>query len=367
MINWVIFMKKAKELLITFIFIFIAIMCIIASDNIGASVYSALQRCLTTVIPSLFAMIAASTLLIRSGAITRAGKTVHKAGRILFGMDGDIFLIFLFSNIAGYPVGLRMLMSSFETGRLTKRESELLAGVCIGSGPAFIYGCIAQQLYQSANIGLLILLSTSAGSIITASILSVYLRKNSHGSPEHIKMSMRADILSECISSAGLSMAEICASILGFAALSAILIRIGLIPAAADILSWITKKDFSVSAGLICSFLDVTAINSLPFGDYTLLPIITALVSFGGGCIFTQLAAISRGRISLLPAIVIRMAAAAISYGICRLMLPLFIAGKTVSAAVTTHIYSAPSPVPSLILMAMTAMVFIKCEKGRKA
>ncbi|MDO4862792.1 MAG: hypothetical protein Q4A05_01375 [Ruminococcus sp.] len=359
-------MKKAAELLTAAALTAAAAMCIFAADTVGASVYAALQRCLTAVIPSLFAMIAASALLIRSGTVSAAGRLVHRAGRLLLGMDGDIFVIFLFSNIAGYPVGARMLLSCCESGRLTRREAELLAGVCFGAGPAFIYGCIAGQLYRSARVGLLISLSSFAGSLAAAAVLSAYLRRHGHGAPPRTGISFRAEMLPDCVSAAGRSMAEICAAILGFAVISAILARVGVLPAAAGLLSRLTGRDFTASAGLICSALDVTAVGSLPAGDFTLLPEIAALVTFGGGCVFMQLAAIFRGRLSLLPAAAIRLGAAAVSFGVCRLMLPLFIAGETVSAAVTAQTHRAPSPVPSVLLAVMTAMVFAQYEKCRR-
>ena len=367
MIDWVIFMKEAREISAAVLLVSAAVMCIFAADTVGGAVYAALQRCLTAVIPSLFAMIAVSGLLIRSGTVTAAGRLVHRAGRLLLGMDGDILLIFLFSNIAGYPVGARMLLYCYEAGRLTRREAELLAGVCFGAGPAFIYGCIAGQLYRSARVGILISLSTAIGSLVCAGVLSLYLRRHGHGAPPRTGVALRAEMLPECISSAGRAMAEICAAILGFAVISAILVRAGAIPAAAELLSRLTGRDFPTSAGLICSALDVTAVSSLPAGDFTLLPVISALVAFGGGCVFMQLAAIFRGRLSLMPAAGIRLGAAAVSYAACRLMLPMFIAGEAVSAAATTQVCSAASPVPSVILAVMTAVVLVEYEKSRKA
>lgn len=366
MIDWVIFMKKARQFLTAALLVGAAAICIFAADSVGAAVYAALQRCLTAVIPSLLAMIAVSGLLIRSGTVTAAGRLVHRAGRLLLGMDGDIFVIFLFSNIAGYPVGARMLLAAYDSGRLTKREAELLAGVCFGAGPAFIYGCIAGNLYRSARVGLLLSLSSFAGSLAAAAVLSVYLRRRGHGAPPRTGIHFSAELLPDCISSAGRAMAEICAAILGFAVISAILARVGVLPAAAELLSRLTGRDFPTSAGLICSALDVTAVAGLPAGDFTLLPVIAALVTFGGGCVFMQLAAVFRGKLSLLPAAAIRLGAAAVSFGVCRLMLPLFIAGETVSAALTMRAHSAPSPVPSVILAVMTAMVFVSYEKCRR-
>lgn len=365
MIDWVMFMKKTREIITAVLLISAAGACIFAADTVCASASAGIQRCLLTVIPSLFAMMAASTILVKSGAVTAAGRLLHRVGRLLFGMDGDVFVIFLFSNIAGYPVGAKMLMSGCETGRLTKNETAFFSGLCFGAGPAFIYGCIAYRLYGSERAGLLVIISAVSANLLLAAAMSVFLRRRSHGAPEASKVSFTADMLSDSISSAGRSMGEICFAIVGFAVISGLLIRFGAIPAAAELLSRATGRDFAEAAALICSALDVTAVSGLPAGDYTLLPAISALVSFGGFCVFMQLATIFRGRVPLLPIAAVRLVSAAVSYGISRLLLPYFLDGETAAAAaMTSQVHSEASPVPSVILIIMTVILFCKCRSS---
>ena len=129
MIDWVIIMRKTTSFASAALLILTAAACIFAADAVKAGALCGVERCLTTVIPSLYAMMAVSGLLLQSGTVSAAGKLLHRAGRLLFGMDGDIFVIFLFSNIAGYPVGAKMLLAQYRAGRLTRREAELLTGL----------------------------------------------------------------------------------------------------------------------------------------------------------------------------------------------------------------------------------------------
>lgn len=368
MIDWVMFMKKTREIITAVLLIAAAGACIFAADTVCSAASAGIQRCLLTVIPSLFAMMAVSAILVESGVVTAAGRLLHKVGRLLFGMDGDVFVIFLFSNIAGYPVGAKMLLSSYNSGRLTKKETALFSGLCFGAGPAFIYGCIAYRLYGSEKAGLLVIISAASANLILAAAMSVYLRRRGHGAPKASRVRFTADMLSGCVSSAGRAMGEICFAIMGFAVISGLLIRFGAIPAAAEQLSRITGRDFAEAVALICSALDVTAVSGLPAGDYTLLPAISALVSFGGCCVFMQLAAVFRGRVPLLPIAAVRLISAAVSYGISRLLLPYFLDGETVSAAaMTSQIHSETSPVPSILLIIMTIMVIYKCRAARRS
>ena len=71
-----------------------------------------------------------------------------------------------------------------------------------------------------------------------------------------------------------------------------------------------------------------------------------------------QLSAITAGRISLRPLILMRIAAAVISFRICRLILPYFMEYETVevsAAAVSRN--SGDPPVSSVMLVLMTVML----------
>ncbi len=367
MIYQVIIMKKTKEIFISAFLILSALLCIFAGEPIKTAVSASIERCLLTVIPSLYAMTAISGILMESGTVSAAGRILHKAGRFLFGIDGDIFVIFIFSAIAGYPIGAKMLLTSYTSGRIEKKEAQLLSGVCFGAGPAFIYGCIAAPVFHSPKAGLLIIVSSSAANILLAAFLSFYLRRKGSGAPERANVYLRSDMLSDCVASAGKSMCNICFAVIAFGVISGLLISTGILPEIAGLIEKLTDREFYTSAKLVCSALDVTAVSTLPAGDMTLLPAVTALVSFGGACVFMQISAIFRGKLSLAPAVILRTAAAFLSYGICRILLPLFIAGETVTASVpAAKIHQQPSPVPSLLLIIMTGMLLSNAKKGGK-
>ena len=361
MIDWVIIMRKTTSFASAALLILTAAACIFAADAVKAGALCGVERCLTTVIPSLYAMMAVSGLLLQSGTVSAAGKLLHRAGRLLFGMDGDIFVIFLFSNIAGYPVGAKMLLAQYRAGRLTRRESELLTGLCFGAGPAFVMGCAAGLFCSPARAGLLIMLSCLGADLLLAFAASFILRKHGSRAPSAAGVSLRAEMLADSVSSAGKSMGEICFAVTAFAVISALLGHFGIIPAAAELLSRISGRDYSSAAGLICSAIDVTAVSGLPSGDMTLLPPAAGLISFGGLCVFMQISAIFRGELSLVPAFLLRICASALSFGICRILLPHFLLGEAVcAAAMRPQLHSGDSPVPSVLLAIMTAMLFIR-------
>ena len=368
MIDWVIIMKKTKSFIAAVMLITAAAACIFNADAVKAGTVCVIERCLTTVIPSLYAMMAVSGLLLHSGTVSAAGKFLHKAGRLFFGMDGDIFAVFLFSSIAGYPVGAKMLLSLYRSGRISRRDAELLTGICFGAGPAFVFGCAAGLFYSPASAGLLLILSCTASNIILAFAVSFFLRKHGNGRPHTAGVRLRADMLADCVSAAGRSMGEICFAVAAFAVISSLLECFGIIPAAAELLSSATGRDLSSAKGIIGSVIDVTAVSSLPCGNMTLLPPAAGLVSFGGLCVFMQLSAIYRGELSLAPAFLLRICASALSFGICRVLLPHFFVGKTVcAAAMRSQLHRGASPVPSVLLILMTVMLFAEYSRVKKS
>lgn len=359
MIVVVMIMKKPvkilREMLKAGLLIWAAYYCMTDTADAGAAVSGAVERCLATVIPSLYAMMIVSGLIVKSGACSVCGRLTGRAGRFIFGMDTEVFPVFLFSMAGGYPVGAKMLISLYSDGKLSKHRTELLSGVCFGAGPAFVAGCISGQLYGTPTAGHIILISTISANLITAFALSFVLRKSAETSAAPQRFRLSGSMLTDCISSAGRSMAEICFTIAAFAVFSGMLDSSGIMAAFGNDLRRQT----------VLTFLDVTAAGELPRGNYTLLPLLSAAVSFGGVCVLFQIASIFSGKLSMLPLILTRAAASALSFGICRLIMPFMLRNETVTAAVTASVHRAPSPVPSVMLILMTFAVLRETVKDR--
>lgn len=366
MIDRVMIMKKIREISGN-IFFSAAVLClgwycITETDEVSAAVSSGAERCIDIIIPSLYAMLAVSAAFVRSGLAGCMPSFIRKsAGRIL-GMKGNSFPIFIFSQIAGYPAGAGMLMTEYRSGRLSKRSAELLMGVCFGAGPAFIFGCISSQLYGSPGAGRMILISAVSANVISAFGISFLLRREQELCSERLPLSFSGGMLTGSAAAGGRASAGVCFMVMMFSVLSAMLRDIGAAGAAAAAISHMTGYDEEMSRLLFDAFLDVTAVSRLTPGNYAVLPAVSALVSFGGICVIMQIASIADGELSILPMIVIRAAAACLSSGICRLIMPFFLEGEAVAASAGFHVYRASSPVPSVMLMLMTIMLLSGSE-----
>lgn len=345
-------MKKTKKILTVIISISLCIYCLLFPESVKAASAVGTERCISVIIPSLYAMMTASALLIGFGIISSAGRYISPVTRLIFGMNGETGAVFLFSMIAGYPVGAKMICSLYDRGRISKRSAEILSGLCFGSGTAFIFGCAV----SSAEAGKPILLSNILANLITAVVLSPYLRKNYVPDTKE-KPVFSANILNDSIVSSGRSMFGVCLCIIIFSVFSAMLRDLGLLRLISGMLPYNRGEE------LLCAILDVTAVSGISSD----IPMISALLSFGGICVFFQITSIFRGKLSVMPLMLMRCITGVLSYGICRILMPYFITVETEYVfAPAGRLYREASPVPSVMLMIMTLVLIAESIKAKK-
>lgn len=345
--------------------IFISVFCLVRPDIINNYIYNAVERCLKIIIPSLYAMMVIAPLMIRSGIIDGISRFTGKAGKFLFGMDNIVFPVFVFSMIAGYPTGVKMLSSAYEKGLIDKRRAEIFSGVCFGAGTAFISGCVTGQLYGNKSAGNLILISTISADIIFAFMISFFMQKKCILKSRKNEIKITSGMLTECVADGGNSIINICFMVMIFAVITAILDYTGIISAAGKIISEITNISIEDSEQIIRALTDITAVSGFSHGNYELLPYISALISFGGICVIFQISAVSGG-LSLKPLIIERLAISVMSFIICRILAPVMLSGETVlTSSVNVRTHQAQSPVPSVMLIIMTFFLLYEYEKIR--
>lgn len=335
--------------------------CIMNVAEVSEAVSNAVMRCIDIIIPSLFAMMIVSGLLVKSGITGAVPKLIGRISEKLLGIEGFILPVFTFGMFAGYPVGAKVICSETESGRLGKKRAALLCGICYGAGPAFIFGCISDRLYSSRTAGLIILVSNTAANIIVTLLLVPMLKKTLRRSNIRRKFCLSAEMATRSVLGAGHAMAEICMMTAAFSVFTVMLDNLGFISFAGSAVSCIFRTDYDTARIIVRSMLDVTAASELPCGNYTLLPLISSLTSFGGLCVIMQISAITSGKISIKPLILIRLAASAVSFAVCRVIMPFMLKNEIVSAAaIKTELHQSRSPVPSVMLILMTFVIFLE-------
>ena len=84
-------------------------------------------------------------------------------------------------------------------------------------------------------------------------------------------------------------------------------------------------------------------------------------------CVILQISALARGKFSVKLLIFIRIVSAFLSGMICRIIMPFFLRHEiTAASTVTVRLHKEVSPVPSIMLVIMTIMLFAGCNRTEK-
>lgn len=178
-----------------------------------------LSLCGTTLIPSLFPLMVLSEFLISCGLGQRLGDLLGSPLRLLFGISESGCCALLLGWLFGFPVGAKAAVSLYDTGVLTKRETERLLAVCNIPGIGFVVGTVGLLLFHDRAFGLLLY----AGAIFSAILFGILLRlfspfpSSSKKAPAP-RPSFTAAVFTHSVSTALSSMLSVCAYVLFFSA-----------------------------------------------------------------------------------------------------------------------------------------------------
>ncbi|WP_242940750.1 nucleoside recognition protein [Ruminococcus albus] len=229
-------------------------------------------------------------------------------------MPESIFVVFLISTFAGYPVGIKTLSEMLDRGEIDTSTAEKAACFCYCGGPAFYSGAIGLTVFGSAKVGTLIFLSVLLSNLVIAFITC---RFSELAVKKTIHIHKKDSFLVGGITSAGKSMGVICMTVIFFSAVMAVLKASGIF----GIIRHFFGFSYNESA-LLSAFFEITSLSELQGSPYRILPIICAACSFGGICIIMQLFALKSDKLSLFRFIKLRPFAALLSALFCKILQP---------------------------------------------
>ncbi len=312
------------------------------SREVADGIRVAVDACIYTMIPSLYAMLILSGLFMKSGICAKASRVIEKPVRAIFGCSGEVFTIFIVSQFAGYPVGCTMLSTLVESGRITKHRASILSGCCYGCGPAFL-----GAVFSSSKDVHSIFIACTISNLLLFLCCSRVNGKSDLPCKQNDSFSLS---LVEATISSGKAMLRICAMVLLFGAVFGIIEGTGL--------QNLIDAEFG---NIIFPFLEISRIaDCLPYSHET-LPWLGAMISFGGVCVLMQLGAASQGKISLGFVLFMRTLAALITFIVIAFLNP-FTPSEDAIAAVAVDCspvfeMGSSTPLPSIILKIMTFML----------
>lgn len=354
-----------KSLFLTAVIISSLYFCIAYPGQISEAISLSIVRCTDIIIPSMFLFMYITSITVSSGLHTFIGRLSGPIPLKLFHLRNDYFGIFLMSLFSGYPAGIKLLCDLYNQEKIDKTDFERLSCFCFAGGPAFIQGTVSGILFPETSAGLLCFISVTLGNIITAFISGLFSDKRTSKSFT-AKVQFSTETITQSAISSAKAIFQMSIMIIAFGGIWEIAVLSGLTEKIALLTSHLTGIDINTSAVLISSFFEISSIINLPQNAYHLLPVISALLSFGGVCVLAQIIVISNGLLNIRRFIKARLFSAVMSAIVCRAISRFFYLG-TANAFSEIKVHSNTRILPTVFLIIMVYMLLSLAKSYRQS
>ncbi|MBR6873489.1 MAG: hypothetical protein IKN17_08310 [Ruminococcus sp.] len=309
-------MNKLKNFAAAAVILLLMTGLICYSAEVGGAVFAAIDRCCRIIIPSLFAFMAFSRLLIGTGLAGLISRPFNRLFRIVPGIPEGGAALFIISNTAGYPVGAAALSDMVQRGQVSKRTAEIMSIYCCAGGPAFMINAIGVSVFGSFGVGLCVFLAVLSANTVLAAVVNRLYRPDKI-TPVKTENSISEELIGS-VTGAGEAVLKMCAVIVFFSAVMAAAEAAGLF----SMLSELPELSEGGKA-LLRSVFEITNAAQIPQNSYKSIPLLAAICSFGGISVLMQIKCAAGNSISLNKLYKWLPVKGALTFGFTKLYLPL--------------------------------------------
>ena len=197
--------------------------CLLArSDICTEAVRKAVRLCLDTLIPALFPFLVLNGLFLGAGGAGLAARTLGGAFSRVFKVSPALCAPFVIGATAGFPSGAAAVARVYSEGGCTKDEAERALAFSSNSGPAFAVGGLGAML-GDLKTGALIWAVQLLSALLLARVIP--RRAASDGPLTRADPPDKPGILTRAVTGAVTPMLNICAFVLIFAPVTALISR----------------------------------------------------------------------------------------------------------------------------------------------
>lgn len=276
---------------------YITVMMLIFPESSIMYARQAINMCSEIIIPSLFPFFVCSGLLIYSGFSQTLSSVCRPIMKPLFNINGSGAAALVLGTISGYPLGAITACQLYDSGYLSKSETERLLAFCNNSGPLFILGAVGAAIYSSHKIGIILYIAHILAAL-TVGILFRFYAKKKHSAPNYnINQPTLTfpEVFSQVLSSSLNSILTVCGAVIFFSVV-------------ANIIAVQMPKNNAFTP-LFTGIMELTggtkSISASPLSLTGKLVMSAFVVGFAGICVHLQVMAIvTKHGLSLKPYII---------------------------------------------------------------
>ncbi len=251
--------------------VLIIILIISSHEVIKDAAKTAVSNCLDVIIPCIFPILTMSMFILEAGFPVRVLSFTDKTSRNLFGLSGNCAEGIVLGLTGGYNTAVKAAVRLRESGRITDNEGMRIALFFTNPGISFTVLLTGATLSGSFTTGLRLYAEGLTASIISAYIYNI-LNKNTAFKSLTAENANTSDALISAVRASSSAILSISANIVFFACISAAI-------------SAISQTSFlQILISLTGEVCNAVIFSTAKYPLY----ITSAVLSFGGFCIFIQ-------------------------------------------------------------------------------
>ncbi len=352
-------MIKKTSFILKIIFPFtIAVICLLCTliypKEIGSGVKDGIFLLGDSLIPSLFPFAVLSTYIAVCPATEYLSELLKKPSHVIFGVSDCGLLAVILGFLGGYPIGAKIVCKLYECKKISQKEAHLLFCWCVNPGISFVITAIGQFMLKNTFYGVVLYISVVLSSV-TIGVFSRFIYKVELSETNSALKINNENLFIDSVASGSKTMLSICGWVLLFSAISG----------GVDALiknryaSLFIKALLEVTTG--CKY---AALNNLS------LPLISALLSFGGFAVIFQVSPfLQKCKCKIKYFIATRVVNASLSAFYCSVILK--ISNLSAETAVTlwvgsSHVQLSHSIGASIILILTCIVLILEVDYKKK-
>ncbi|MEG1953359.1 MAG: hypothetical protein RR115_03885 [Hydrogenoanaerobacterium sp.] len=355
--------NKAGTFFIAAMCVFLAVTLLAFSQAVSIGVRNGLSLCGEIIIPSLFPFMILFGFLSQSRASLIFAKLLSPVTKLL-NLPANAAAPLLGGIIGGYPVGARNLAVMVREHRLSSDNASRMLCFCVNAGPPFLLCAVGSEMLFSRPLGTLLLTSQILSSMVIGLVIGVFTSKAKQNLTEPLQNTFRpySFCLVQAVKDAASGIFTICAFVVTFQALSALVAKSGIAELFAVKLAELYPNiGAELINGIILGILEVTAgCKALSKCGFAGIICIAGLISFSGiSVIFQILASVHGSDIKIGAFIASRFIHCGLTVTFFMILLKIFPQSCAAALSLTTPIKTQASSVSGSVSLMLMCAVFL--------
>lgn len=239
----------------------VVVTALFLSRDIGEFAAEGLKLAVERVLPTTLPFMVISGLaasLITPESLPRLSRLLA----LLFGVSEEGVSALIIGNLTGFPIGSKMTAELYSCGRLDKREAECLIAYSSNPSPPFVVATVGAGLLGDLELGVILLTSLMAGTLLSAQIFrgkyskiskTVINARQKYSFVDSVRSAAEASVSMIAFITVFFSASKMSARLLGSTPLSVLVILLSEVTGAVSFVADLSAAGVVVQIGL-CAF-----------------------------------------------------------------------------------------------------------------